>query len=204
MLTKEETERPKAGAAKNGPTKPFAIPEPQWPEAEVPRRRKGLIILVISLVLLAAMTGGFYYCWMNYTDLFGIPMGGSDKRLAIKNLEGQEIVAKEGKVFFISGTVFNGSTKPRKFLILRAKLFDKDGTVLAEKDVVSGLSFSKEKVGAMQKLETEKKINDFKLSGEENFQVGSGKQIPFSVVFFDEGLDRAKEFTIEIIESPIL
>ena len=159
---------------------------------------------MIALVLLAAMSGGFYYCWMNFTDLFGIPMGASDKRLSIKNLEGQEIVTREGRVFFISGTVFNGSTKPRKFLILRAKLFDKDGTVLAEKDVVSGLSFSKEKVGAMQKLDIEKTINDFKLSGEKNFQTGSGKQIPFSVVFFDEGLDRAKEFTIEIIESPIL
>jgi hypothetical protein len=56
----------------------------------------------------------------------------------------------------------------------------------------------------MQKLDVEKKVNDFKLSGEENFQVGSAKQIPFSVVFFDEGFERAKEFTIEIIESPIL
>jgi predicted Zn finger-like uncharacterized protein len=204
MLTKEEVEPPKAEPAKSGVTKPFAIPEPQTPEAEMPQSRKGLIIVVIALVLLAAMSGGFYYYWTNYTDLFGIPMGASDKRLSIKNLEGQEIVTKEGRVFFISGTVFNGSTKPRKFLILRAKLFDKDGTVLAEKDVLAGLSFSKEKVGTLQKLDIEKKINDFKLSGEENFQLGSRKQIPFSVVFFDEGLDRAKEFTIEIIESPIL
>ena len=127
-----------------------------------------------------------------------------DRWLSIKNLEGQEITTKEGKVFFISGTVANGSTKPRKFLILRAKLFDKDGTVLAEKDVVAGLSFSKEAVATMQKLDIEKKVNDFKLSGGENFQAGSGNQIPFSVVFFDEGFEKAKEFTIEIVESPTL
>ena len=210
MLTKEEIhpskaeEPPKTKPPENGTTAPFPLPEHQAPEEAVPRSRKGLIVLVIALVLLAAGSGGFYYCWMNFTDLFGIPMGASDKRLSIRNLEGQEIVTKEGRIFFISGTVLNGSTKPRKFLILRAKLFDKDGTVLAEKDVVSGLSFSKDKVGAMQKLDIEKTINDFKLSGEKNFQVGSGKQVPFSVVFFDEGLDRAKEFTIEIIESPIL
>lgn len=210
MLTKEEIhpaeaeQPPKTNPPESGTTTPFTMPEHQAPEAVIPKSRRGLIALVIALVLLVAASGGFYYYWMNFTDLFGIPMGASDKRLSIKNLEGQEIVTKEGRVFFIAGTVSNGSTKPRKFLILRAKLFDKDGTVLAEKDVVSGLSFSKDKVGAMQKMDIEKTINDFKLSGEKNFQVGSGKQVPFSVVFFDEGLDRAKEFTIEIVESPIL
>jgi hypothetical protein len=210
MVTKEEIhpteaeQPPKGKPPESETTTPFTMPEHQAPEAVIPKSRKGLIALAIALVLLAAASGGFYYYWMNFTDLFGIPMGASDKRLSIKNLEGQEIVTKEGRVFFISGTVFNGSTKPRKFLILRAKIFDKDGTVLAEKDVVSGLSFSKDKVGAMQKMDIEKTINDFKLSDEKNFQVGSGKQVPFSVVFFDEGLDRAKEFTIEIVESPIL
>jgi predicted Zn finger-like uncharacterized protein len=207
MVTKEEQEPEramKAEPAESRTTTRPAVPEPEGPEAEAPRRRKGPIILLIVLVLLAVMGGGFYYYWMNYTDLFGIPMGASDKRLSIKNLQGQEIVTKEGKVFFISGIVANDSTKPRKFLILRAKLFDKDGVVLSEKDVLAGLSFSKEAVTAMQKLDVEKKVNDFKLSGEENFRAGSKKQIPFSAVFFDEGFERAKEFTIEIIESPIL
>jgi predicted Zn finger-like uncharacterized protein len=204
MLTKEEHESAKAEPVKSANMAAPAAPEAEALEEERPRKQKGPVILVIILVLLAAMGGGFYYCWMNYTDLFGIPMGASDKRLSIKNLEGQEIVTKEGKVFFISGTVLNGSTKPRKFLILRAKLFDKDGAVLAEKDVVSGLSFSKEKVATMPKLDIEKMVNDFKLSGEENFQVGSEKQVPFSVIFFDNGFEKAKEFTVEIVESPIL
>ena len=204
MLTKEEQEPAKAEAGKSENVAALAVPVLEAPEEERPHRRKGPILLVIVLVLLAVMGGGFYYCWMNYADLFGIPMGASDKRLSIRNLQGQEIVTKEGKVFFISGLVANDSTKPRKFLILRAKLFDKDGVVLSEKDVVAGLAFSKEAVAAMQKLDVEKKVNDFKLSSEENFQAGSKKQIPFSVVFFDEGFERAKEFTIEIIESPIL
>lgn len=204
MLTKEEQEPAKEEPAKSENVAEFAVPELEALEIERPHRRKGPVVLVIVLILLAALGGGFYYCWMNYTDLFGIPMGANDKRLSIKGLQGQEIVTKEGKVFFISGTVGNDSTKPRKFLILRAKLFDKNGVVLSEKDVVAGLAFSKEAVAAMQKLDVEKKVNDFKLSGEENFQVGSAKQIPFSVVFFDEGFERAKEFTIEIIESPIL
>lgn len=204
MLTKEEHESAKAEPAKSENVAAPAVPELETLVEERPRSRKGPVILVIVLILLAAMGGGFYYCWMNYTDLFGIPMGASDKRLSIKHLEGQEIVTQEGKVFFISGTVLNASTKPRKFLILRAKLFDKDGAVLAEKDVVAGLAFTKEKVATMQKLDIEKMVNDFKLSGEENFQVGSQKQVPFSVVFFDNGFEKAKEFTVEIVESPIL
>ncbi len=206
MLAKEEREAaevPEAEPVKSEVGAP-SVPELEALGAERPPRRKGPIILVIVLVLLAALGAGSYYCWTNYTDLLGMPMGASDKRLTIKDLQGQEIVTKEGKVFFISGMVANDSTKPRKFLILRAKLFDKEGVVLSEKDVVAGLSFTKESIAGMQKLAVEKKINDFKLSGEENFQVGSKKQIPFSVVFFDEGFERAKEFTIEIIESPIL
>lgn len=204
MLTKEEQEPAKAELIDDEIMVPPAAPEPEALDEERPRRRKGPAILLIVLVLLAAIGGGSYYCWMNYTDLFGMPMGASDKRLSIKNLQGQEIVTREGKVFFISGIVSNDSTKPRKFLILRAKLFDKEGVVLSEKDVVAGLSFSKETIAVMQKPDVEKKVNDFKLSGEANFQLGSKKQIPFSVVFFDEGFERAKEFTIEIVESPIL
>jgi hypothetical protein len=64
---------------------------------------------------------------------------------------------------------------------------------------------SKEAVAAMQKLDVEKKLNEFKLSGEESFQVGSKRQIPFSVIISDQGLfERAKEFTVEIVESPVL
>ena len=205
MLTTEQPGTAKAEPVKGERATPLgAALEPEGLEAKEPRKRKGPAILVVLLVLLTALGGGFYYYWMNYNDLFGIPMGASDRWLSIKNLVGQEIVASEGKVFFISGTVSNGSTKPRRFLILRSKLFDKNGTVLAEKDVVAGLSLSKESVVTMQKLDVENKINNFKLSSEENFQLGKGKQIPFTVLFFDEGFDKAKEFTVEIIESPSL
>jgi predicted Zn finger-like uncharacterized protein len=201
MLTKEEPQPAEAeraaGPVMNEPATPPAAPKSEDLEEERPRKLRGPIILVIALVVLAAFAGGFYYYWNEY-------LGAGDRWLSIKNMEGQEIATKEGKVFFISGTVANGSTKRRKFLILRAKLFDKDGAVLAEKDIVAGLSFSKETVATMQKLDIEKKVNDFKLSGGENFQAGSGNQVPFSVVFFDEGFEKAKEFTIEIVESPSL
>jgi hypothetical protein len=197
MLTVQKPTSAKAEAIEDETVTSPETAEPDTFEAEQPRRRKGPIVLVGLLVLLALLGAGFYYYWSEY-------LGAGDRWLSIKNLEGQEIVAKEGKVFFISGSVLNGSTKARKFLILRSKLYDREGTVLAEKDVVAGLTLSKESVATMQKLDIEKKINDFKLSSEDNFQVGKGKQIPFTILFFDEGFDKAKEFTVEIIESPVL
>ncbi len=203
MLNKEEPEHEPPKTEPVEKTLPTTAPdrllepEPEVLQEQQPRSRKGLIGLVIVLVLLAALGAGFYYYWTEY-------LGAGDRWLAIKNMEGQEIVTREDKAFFISGVVVNGSTKPRKYLILRAKLYDKDGAVLAEKDIVAGLSLTKEEVASMQKPDIEKKVNDFKLSGGENFKVGSKKQVPFSIVFFDEGFDRAKEFTIEIIDSPSL
>ncbi len=86
MLTKEEQEPARAieeEPARSESVAAPAVPELEAPEEERPHRRKGPIILVIVLVLFAAMGGGFYYCWMNYTHLFGMPMGASDKRLSI-------------------------------------------------------------------------------------------------------------------------
>ncbi len=218
MLTKEEPARAEQPSAKV--EKQAAKPKPQEVELkppsaspvveyedvsmERPRRRKGIIGIIVTLLLLAVLGGGFYYCWTNYSELFGIPMGASDRWLSIRNLEGQEIIAKEGTLFLVSGNVYNGSTKSRKFLILRAKLFDKEGKVLAEKDVLSGLPFSKDTIASMSKTDIEKKVNDFKLSSEDNFQAAKKKQSPFSIIFFDGTIDKAKEFTVEIVESPLL
>jgi len=87
MLTKEEQE-----PAKEEPPRAktwqnlLCLSLRRWKKKD--HRAEGPVVLIIVLVLLAALGGGFYYCWMNYTDLFGIPMGASDKRLSIKGLQG--------------------------------------------------------------------------------------------------------------------
>jgi predicted Zn finger-like uncharacterized protein len=176
---------------------PSPVPHEEQRLEEKPRKRRAPLIIVIVLLGLAALSGAFYYYWMEY-------LGAGDNRLSVKELEGQELVGKEEKIFFISGTVANASTKPRKYIVLRAKLYDKDGTVLAEKDVLAGLPISREEAATAPKADVERKINEFKLTGKEGWKVESGKALPFSVIFFNEGFERAKEFTIEIIDSPLL
>jgi predicted Zn finger-like uncharacterized protein len=193
---KAEAPAPKAEA----PTPAHTPPAPSHEEHKRKtrsRRSKGPLIVVIAILILAALGGAFYYYWMEY-------LGAGDKRLSIKGLEGQELIGKEEKIFFISGSVINGSTKPRKYIVLRAKLYDKDGTVLAEKDVLAGLPIPREEAATTPKFDVERKINEFKLTGKEHWKVESGKMLPFSVIFFEEGFERAKEFTIEIVDSPLL
>ena len=201
---KAETAAPQKGAAPAPKAESPAPAHTTAPPAHEEHRRKtrthrskAPLIVVIVVILLAALGGGFYYYWMEY-------LGAGDKRLSVKGLEGQELVGKEEKIFFITGSVINGSTKPRKYIVLRAKLYDKDGTVLAEKDVLAGLPISKEEAAGAPKFDVERKINEFKLTGKERWKIESVKVLPFSVIFFDEGFERAKEFTIEIIDSPLL
>lgn len=193
---KTEEATPKAATPTPAHTPAPAVHEEHKRKTRSHRSKKPFIV-VLAILILAALGGGFYYYWMEY-------LGAGDKRLSVKGLEGQELVGKEEKVFFISGSVLNGSTKPRKYIVLRAKLYDKDGTVLAEKDVLAGLPIPKEEAATTAKFDVERKINEFKLTGKERWKIESGKALPFSVIFFDEGFERAKEFTIEIIDSPLL
>jgi predicted Zn finger-like uncharacterized protein len=166
-------------------------------EEDRPKKKKGLLITLIVILVLAAVAAGIYYYWNEH-------LGVGDKWLRILKLQGQELITKEGKVFFISGAVLNGSTKPRKYVIVRTRLFDKESKMIAEKDSLAGLNIPKEELAGMWRLEMEKKINEFKQSKGEAFTVPAGREKPFSVVFFDDGLAPAKEFTVEITESPRL
>jgi hypothetical protein len=173
------------------------VPTEAPAEEEKPKKKKGLLITLIVLLVLVAIAAGIYYYWNEY-------LGVGDKWLRIQKLQGQELITKEGKVFFISGAVLNGSTKPRKYIIVKTRLFDKDSKIIAEKDSLAGLNLPKEELAGMWRLELEKKINEFKQSKVGAFTVPAGRESPFSVVFFDDGLAPAKEFTVEITESPRL
>jgi predicted Zn finger-like uncharacterized protein len=157
----------------------------------------GLRTTIIALIGLAILCVGGYYYWTNY-------MGAGDRWLRFGRLEGQEVLVQDGRVFLVTGVVGNGSTKGRKSIVLRVKLFDREGKVIKEKDSPAGMLLSKQQIPAMEKADIEKRITAFKLSPPETFRVEASKEIPFSVPFFDNDFGKAKEFTVEIIQSSSL
>jgi len=156
-------------------------------------KRVRTLIISIMIALVLAVCG--YYYWVNYP-------GASDKRLSIQKMEGLETVTKDGRAFFIKGVVLNRSTKPRKFVILKAKLFDEQRASMGERFVLAGLQLSKEEVEQMKKPDIEARITEFRKSNVNAFVLQPSREMPFSIVFSDPYAGKPKEFTVEIMEAP--
>jgi predicted Zn finger-like uncharacterized protein len=168
--------------------------------AETPVRkksRKGLTALVVFILILLALAAVGWYTWMNHT-------GAGNRWLKLQKVEGEETVTRDGKIFLIRGTVVNGSTKPRKYVILTAKLFDQQGAIIGEHVDLAGLPLSSDEVRQMQKSDIEKKVADFRKASLSAFVLSPAKEMPFSIVFSDIYSGKLKEFSVEVIESPSL
>jgi predicted Zn finger-like uncharacterized protein len=161
------------------------------------KSRKGLTALVVSILILLALAAGGWYAWMNH-------MGAGNRWLKLQNVEGQETFIRDGKIFLIRGTVANGSTKPRKYVILKAKLFDQQGAIIGEHLALAGLPLSSDEARQMQKSDIEKKVAEFRKASLSAFVLSPAKEMPFSVVFPDTYSGKPKEFSVEIVESPFL
>ena len=180
--------------------KVFASPLPEGPPVSTKkgafrRNRRSLTALAVSVLLILAIVACGWYAWMNY-------MGAGNRWLKLQNVEGQETAIKDGKVFLIRGAVVNGSTKPRKYVILKAKLFDQQGTIIGEHLALAGLPLSSDEARQMEKADIEKKIADFRKANLTAFVLAPGKDMPFFIVFPDTYSGKPKEFSVEIVESP--
>ncbi len=161
------------------------------------KRRWGPMASVTIIALLFIAAAAAYFYWTNY-------VGAADRWLSIRNAEGQETPIKDGKVFLVKGQIVNSSTKPRKYVILKAKLFDDQGTIISEHFALAGLPLSVEDVREMHAKDIEKKVADFRLSDVSGFVLHTGAEMPFSIVFPGNYAGTPKEFTVEVMESPLL
>jgi predicted Zn finger-like uncharacterized protein len=178
----------------------FSAPERQeeiFGEQEKKQRWGGPgLFFILVIVFLGCAVGGYYY-WVNY-------VGAADKWLSIQRMEGQETNVKDGKVFLVKGAVVNGSTKARKYVIVKARLFDDRGAVIGEHFGLAGLALTREEVESMRRAEIENRVSEFRKSGVTAFVLQKKKALPFIVVFPDSYAGKPKEFTVEIVESPFL
>lgn len=183
------------------PEKPYFSPAERQEELFGQREKKQrwggpLLFFILVAVFLGLAVAGYYY-WVNY-------LGAGDKWLSIKKMEGQETVVKDGKVFFVKGAIANGSTKARKYVIVKARLFDNRGAVIGEHFGLAGLALTREEVESMRRAEIENRVSEFRKSSVTAFVLPKKKDLPFVVVFPDSYAGKPKEFTVEIVESPLL
>ncbi len=175
-------------------------PSPAFPGPESPasaRSRKGLMLIIVSVLVIFGLAVAGYIYWMNY-------LGAGNRWLTIRKIEGQETVAKDGRVFLINGVVVNGSTKPRKRVILKAKLFDERGAVIGQRIAVAGFPLSAGEIAQMQKFDIEDRVVKAQKSDSTVVALYPHKEMPFSIVFPGLYSGKPKEFTVEIVDSPFL
>ena len=164
----------------------------------VPRRGNRSLILIVSvLVFLGLVAAAGYLYWMNY-------LGAGNKWLSIKKIEGQETIARDGRIFLINGAVVNGSTKPRKYVILKAKLFDERGAVIGQHLAVAGFPLSAGEIAQMEKSDIEKRVAAAANPAPGALALYPHKEVRFSIVFPGSYSGKPKEFTVEIVDSPFL
>jgi predicted Zn finger-like uncharacterized protein len=169
-------------------------------QREIPVRKKRRVSLpafVVAITLLFIAVTSAYIYWVNH-------IGAADKWLSIRNMEGQETVIQDRKIFLVKGRIVNGSTKPRKYVILKAKLFDEHGRVIGEHFGFAGPPLPIDEVRGMGSSEIEKKVADFRLPNLSAFLLRKGGELPFSILFPDTGTGTPKGFTVEVIDSPFL
>jgi predicted Zn finger-like uncharacterized protein len=154
-------------------------------------RRIGLIAAVIAVILAAY---GYYY-WTNYP-------GASDRWLKVQKTEGYETALRDGKAFLVKGMIYNGSTKPRAFVMLKARIFDDKGVVMGERAALAGLKMSQTDFEQMRRSDVEAKINEFRKSGGNAFILPSHNEVPFTIVFPDSYSLKPKQYSVEILEAP--
>jgi predicted Zn finger-like uncharacterized protein len=176
---------------------PPGIAEKVGPIKQARQGRGPRRVLVILLVIVA-LAAGAYFLWTNY-------LGVGNRWISIGKMVGQETIIRNGRVFLINGVVANRSGKARQYVILKAKLFDQKGDVLAERPALAGFPLSPDAVKQMSKEEIDKKLEEFRLSKSlEAFLLQANKDLPFSIVFSDSYPGKPKEFTVEVAESPPL
>lgn len=182
----EEERRPDAPfPADGGAKKPFRL-----------RSNKAVMFVVAILVLFGLAVGGYIY-WMNY-------LGAGNNRLSIQKIEGQETIARDGRVFLVNGMVLNGSTRPRKFVILKAKIFDEQGAVIGQHLAVAGFPLSAGDIAQMSKADIEARVKEAQKPSPGSLVLYPHKEVPFSIVFPGPYTGKPKEFTVEIVDSPIM
>ncbi len=189
------------------------------PKKMVREERRSPSLLFVILVILILLVFGLFYLWtksgasgapyhlleypiQKITSLWQQIWGSEKEGLIVRDLNGYEEKTGEVSLFVIEGKVDNQSRFIKKHIKIKVAILDQKKAKLVEKETVCGSVISREEL---------KNLSESFFKGtmviqpktEKDMITPPGKNIPFVVIFKDLS-DQAKEFQVEITESPNL
>jgi predicted Zn finger-like uncharacterized protein len=187
-------------------------------DTAVPRKRSrtAVLLLVLSLLLIAAGTYYFYPQIRPYlpewvTQRINTTTG--DLGLLQKNEQGsgvenitlvdvrQYFVANDkiGQLFVIEGRAVNGYSGPKELIKIQASLYDGEGNVLESKQFLCGNTVSLFQLQVLSKEELESALNSKVGVLTNNTNLQPGAEVPFMTVFPNPP-ENVQEFGAKVID----
>lgn len=108
--------------------------------------------------------------------------------------------AKAGKLFVIEGRVRNDFSTPRRWILMRAKLYTSDGQEARQQLFYAGNLLSREQVQSLAQADQLGLIQQTPQGAEA--AIRSGQEVPFIVPFGDlPELNKLSDYSVEIVAS---
>lgn len=218
--------REEAPAKKGAPVPTFA-PEieekaeakPVKPKRMIQRgRRKPPVVFFLIIFLILLVLGGFFL-WTEYglkgrlttyleyavqkaISLWDQLLGVKQEGLVVGDLNRYDEKVGDFFLSVIEGKVKNQSQSARKYIKIRVEIFDQHKDKITEKETFCGLNIGLDGLKSLPRefFKGEMLIQPQQPKG---MVIPVGKEAPFMVVFKDL-TSQAREFKVEIIESPNL
>jgi hypothetical protein len=172
------------------------------------RNISGFFLLIMLLLLLA--TASIYY-WSTTTEgsipafeyvyekIYTLTHGKKGQELFILNLRGNEYALEGGTVYAVQGKVANRSQETKKFVKLKASLFDKAGKEVATTIGYCGVTITNEEI-KNSTYEALKSSFGFIGAGQAR-PVPAQQNLPFTIIFFSPPVGTSDYVKVDIVES---
>lgn len=182
-------------------------------------RRRKIRTWIVALAILSILTLGVYFALPMLDDKgINIPFISSheEKTLLPQQTEFTEEDVKDislenirqyfvnndrtGQLFVVEGQAVNNFNKPKSMIKLRASLYDREGSVLAENDFLCGNVASLFQLQVSSEEELESTLQSRLGILTTNKHVEPGSHTPFMTVFYNPP-EEMQEFGLEVIEA---
>ncbi|MES0364121.1 MAG: DUF3426 domain-containing protein, partial [Desulfobacteria bacterium] len=197
-----------------GPADKIPMPPPAAAKAPPAGKRVSKPLIIVLLLLLAGGALGGYVFMKGEIPFLkgGIPFLDKQKPAVVDpgnlhiTLPDQKITAEfvenstAGGLFVIKGIARNDYPEARNFIRVRGILYAQDGRAVQDKTSYCGNVLSESQLQTLDKTAMEMRWQNRFGVGKTNFNISSGTEVPFMVVFSDLPQDFG-EFSVEVVSS---